>query len=87
MRPISPARPTLRGLPPPCVDKLRNMLTFLDAMTEAGELRSIAVWKAHQLSGDRRGTWSLHVTKNWRLTFWIDQADAEICDLNFEDYH
>ena len=53
----------------------------------ADELRSIPVWKAHQMSGDRTGTWSLHVTRNWRLTFRIDAADNEILDVNHEDYH
>ena len=35
--------------------------------------------------GDRKGTWSLSVTRNWRLTFGI--GDDEIIDLNLEDYH
>jgi proteic killer suppression protein len=76
-----------KGLPSSCVDKLRKMFAFLEAMDDAGELRAIAVWKAHEMTGDRKGTWSLLVTKNWRLTFWIDPAEREICDLDFEDYH
>jgi len=44
-------------------------------------------WKAHQLIGDRKGTWSLFVTRNWRITFTIDQAEIEIIDLDCEDYH
>jgi len=43
--------------------------------------------KAHQLTGDRKGTWSLFVTKNWRITFRIDQTEIEIIDLDYEDYH
>jgi addiction module HigA family antidote len=27
------------------------------------------------------------VTKNWSLTFKIDQAEIEIVDLDYEDYH
>jgi proteic killer suppression protein len=42
-------------------------------------------WKAHILTGDRKGTWSLHVTRNRRLTFRIE--DDEIIDVNLEDYH
>jgi proteic killer suppression protein len=38
-------------------------------------------------TGDRKGTWSLSVTKNWRLTFRIDQIEIEIIDLDYEDYH
>jgi proteic killer suppression protein len=41
----------------------------------------------HTLTGDRKGTWSLSVTRNRRLTFRIDTAENEICDLNLEDYH
>ena len=51
------------------------------------ELRNIPHWRAHQLSGGRKGTWSLSVTRNWRLTFSVDQTDDEIIDLDFEDYH
>jgi proteic killer suppression protein len=38
-------------------------------------------------TGDRKGTWSLSVTRNRRLTFRIDTAEREICDVNLEDYH
>jgi len=76
-----------RGVPPGAVDKLRKIVVFLDAMEDVGELRTIPVWKSHLLTGDRKGTWSLHVTKNWRVTFCIDNAEREICDVNFEDYH
>jgi proteic killer suppression protein len=75
-----------KGLPPDTVDKLRKMFAFLDAMREADELRSLASWKVHPLTGDRKGTWSLSVTRNRRLTFNIDD-EREICDLNLEDYH
>lgn len=74
-----------KGLPVDAVDKLRNMLAFLQAVASAEEVRDVPVWKAHRLSGDRKGTWSLHVTRNWRLTFRID--DGEITDVDFEDYH
>jgi proteic killer suppression protein len=73
-------------VPADTVDKLRKMFAFLDAMQAVEELRTLTVWKAHTLSGDRKGTWSLNVTRNRRLTFVIDQ-EFEICDLNLEDYH
>jgi proteic killer suppression protein len=76
-----------RGLPAASVDKLRKMFVFLDAMEDASELRTIPVWKAHLLAGNRKGIWSLYVSRNWRMTFWIDNAQREICDVNFEDYH
>jgi proteic killer suppression protein len=75
------------GLQPQAVDKLRKMVSFLQDMNHEDELRSVPTWKAHLLSGDRKGVWSLFVTKNWRLTFRVAQAEIEIIDLDYEDYH
>jgi proteic killer suppression protein len=68
-------------------EKLRRMISFLQDMEKEDELRSIPSWKAHQLTGDRKGTWSLFVTKNWRMTFRINKEEIEIIDLDYEDYH
>ena len=72
-----------KGLPADSVPKLRNMLAFLQDMQAPHELMRLPTWKAHHLSGPRAGTWSLHVTRNWRLTFWIDPDGAAVCDVNF----
>jgi proteic killer suppression protein len=63
------------------------MLAFLESMADAEELRTLTVWKVHTLTGDRKGIWSLSVTRNRRLTFRIDPVEREICDMNLEDYH
>ena len=76
-----------KGVSPNTGDKLRKMLAFLDDMQDPEELRALTAWKVHTLAGDREGTWSLSVTRNRRLTFRIDTAELEICDLNVEDYH
>ena len=78
---------TSKGLSPHTVDKLRKMLAFLDNMQDPEELRSLPTWRAHTLAGNRKGTWSLSVTRNRRLTFRIESADREICDVDLEDYH
>jgi toxin HigB-1 len=78
---------TAKGVPPDTVDKLRKMFAYLDNMNDAEELRALTAWKPHTLSGDRKGTWSLSVTRNQRLTFRIDTGEHEICDMNLEDYH
>lgn len=78
---------TAKALPPDTVDKLRKMLAFLDVLEDIGELRSLPAWKAHTLTGDRKGTWSLSVTRNRRLTFRVDSREREIRDVNLEDYH
>jgi proteic killer suppression protein len=76
-----------KGVPADTVDKLRKMFAFLDDMDDPEELRALPSWKVHTLTGDRKGTWSLSVTANRRLTFRIDTAEREIYDLNLEDYH
>lgn len=73
------------GVPAAAVDKLRKMLAFLQDMETADELHAVSIWKAHRLAGDRKGTWSLHVTRNWRLTFHA--GGDEITHVNLEDYH
>jgi len=76
-----------KGVPSDAVDKLRKMLTFLDDMEDPEELKALSSWKAHALTGNRKGVWSLSVTGNWRLTFRVDSTEQEIYDLNLEDYH
>lgn len=76
---------TVKGLPPGTVPKLRAMFAVLDQMKAVEELKSWPLWKVHQLTGGRKGVWSLHVTRNWRLTFVVE--DSELTDVDFEDYH
>ena len=75
------------GLQPAVVAKIRRMVSFLQDMEKEDELRTVPSWKAHVLTGERKGTWSLFVTKNWRMTFRIDQDEIDIVGLDYEDYH
>ena len=74
-----------KRLPADAIDKLRKMLAFLQDMGTVDELRTLPTWKAHRLGGDRKGTWALHVTKNWRLTFRIDRDER--IEVKYEDDH
>ena len=76
-----------KAVPADAADKFRKMLAFLDDMDDPDELRSLPSWKVHTLTGNRKGTWSLSVTRNRRLTFRIDADEPAICDSNLEDYH
>jgi toxin HigB-1 len=78
---------SVKGVPSDTVEKLRKMLAYLDDMESPEELQALKSWKVHLLTGDRKGTWSLSVTRNRRLTFRIDTTEREICDVNLEDYH
>jgi len=75
-----------KGLPSGSVDRLRNMLAYIDAIETVEELRVPPNYGAHQLTGDRKGEWSLTVTRNWRMTFRVNDSGA-IEDLDLEDYN
>ena len=75
------------GLQPAVVEKVRRIVSFLQDMVREEELHTVPGWKAHLLTGDRKGTWSLFVTRNWRMTFRINAEEIEIIDLDYEDYH
>ncbi len=75
-------------LDPQAVEKLRRILSYLAQLDDIGKLKAFPQWQAHQLKGERKGTWSLTVTANWRLTFKVEaKPEAAIIDLDFEDYH
>jgi proteic killer suppression protein len=42
-------------------------------------------YRLHQLTGNRRGIWTITVNANWRLTFKFEEGNVHI--LNYEDYH
>ena len=42
-------------------------------------------WRLHPLKGDRKGVWSLTVTRNHRLTFRV--TGSVVSEIDFEDYH
>ena len=73
--------------PAAVVNKVRDIVSFIEAMAQEEELRALPGWRAHQLSRARKGVWSLSVTRNWRITFRIDRVENVIVDLNYEDYH
>lgn len=62
------------------------MIGYLVAIDGTDELHVPPNWGAHELTGDRAGTWSLTVTKNWRMTFRVT-GEGAIADLDLEDYH
>lgn len=64
----------------------RKMLTFIDAAESLEELAVPPNFGLHELNGDRKGTWSMTVTRNWRLTFAIN-GPGGLIDMDLEDYH
>jgi proteic killer suppression protein len=78
-------REQARGVVRQYRDKLRAMLTVIEEAENIRELETVRGWRLHQLKGDRRGIWSMTVTRNQRLTFRLD--GSRVTEINFEDYH
>jgi proteic killer suppression protein len=66
------------------VEPLRLILARLSAATSPDDM-ALPGLKLHPLKGDRRGTWSVTVRANWRITFRFEGKDA--VDVDYEDYH
>ena len=43
------------GIQAAVAEKLRRMISFLQDMQKETELKSVPSWKAHRLTGDRKG--------------------------------
>lgn len=69
------------------VRKIAEMLTAIRVMTDPVQLHVVPQWRAHELKGARKGTWSLTVTRNYRLTFFVDIKEQTVSVLDYEDYH
>ena len=64
--------------------RLSLILGRLHASTKPKDL-DLPGLKLHELTGKRKGTWSVWVNGNWRVTFRFNDKDAEAVD--YEDYH
>jgi proteic killer suppression protein len=74
-----------RGLPARYIEKIRAMLTAIAEAENLGEIGKYAGWRLHPLTGDRRSTWSMVVTRNYRLTFRV--LERGVREIDLEDYH
>lgn len=76
-----------RGLRPDLVNRVRNILTALMVAKDLKMFREGAPpgWRVHRLSGDRKRTWSISTSGNWRITF--EEEDGYVDLLDLEDYH
>jgi proteic killer suppression protein len=75
-----------KGLPGDVVDRLFRMMTFIIDADTLDELSTPPNYGLHPLTGDRTGTWAMTVTRNWRLTFSMNEQGALI-NIDLEDYH
>ncbi|NLR69474.1 plasmid maintenance system killer [Novosphingobium sp. ERN07] len=68
------------------IGRVGRMLAYIDAAHSLEELAVPPNFGLHELTGDRKGTWSMIVTRNWRMTFGIN-AEGALVDMDLEDYH
>ena len=72
------------GIRSDMVDKAQKILSSL-AAADSPEDMDLPMFRFHPLTGDRRGTYSVTVKANWRVTFRFHNGAAH--DVNLEDYH
>jgi proteic killer suppression protein len=72
------------GLGADMVEKIENILTLLDAARTPERLNAPS-FRLHQLTGDRKGFWSVTVRANWRIIFKF--RDGNAYDVELIDYH
>lgn len=64
--------------------RLIRQLDFLNRAVSPADM-NLPGYRLHELKGARKGTWSVTVSGNWRLTFSFQDKDA--FDVDLEDYH
>jgi proteic killer suppression protein len=65
-------------------ERLRLILGRLNASIAPKDM-DLPGLDLHPLKGDRKGTWAVRVSGNWRVTFAFVGKDAD--DVDYEDYH
>jgi proteic killer suppression protein len=69
---------------PEVVTKVERVLARLNAASEPKDMEAPG-FGLHALTGDRKGFWSVVISRNWRLIFRFEDGNA--CDVDFLDYH
>jgi len=73
-----------RGVSADLVGRLIRQLDILNRAVATQDM-NLPGYRLHELKGARKGTWSVTVSGNWRLTFTFRDRDAY--DVDLEDYH
>ncbi len=68
-------------------DHVKRLKIILAKLHTAKQIRDMEFPGAyiHQLTGDKKGFWSVRINKNWRLIFRFENGDA--FDVDYMDYH
>ena len=72
------------GIQPQHELRLRRILALLETADSIEDM-DLPGLNLHELKGNRKGTFAVKVSGNWRVTFHISDGDA--FDVDYEDYH
>jgi len=72
------------GVDPQHAARMRKILALLETAETLQDM-DLPGLDLHPLRGDRKGTWAVKISGNWRMTFRMKNGDA--FDLDYEDYH
>jgi len=75
---------TTAGIQAQHAGKLRLLLGRINVALEPRDM-ALPGLNLHPLRGDRKGSWAVKVSANWRITFKFSGPDVE--DVDYEDYH
>ncbi|MGQ0656029.1 MAG: type II toxin-antitoxin system RelE/ParE family toxin [Betaproteobacteria bacterium] len=73
-----------RGIDAAHEARIRRILDRLDTAQRPEDM-NLPGYKFHGLKGERKETYAVAISGNWRITFRFHDADA--VDVNLEDYH
>jgi len=71
-------------VPPVLAEKIEKRLNALDKATSPEDM-NLPGYRLRELTGDRRGEWSIRVSEYWRIVFRFRGGEPVAVDLF--DYH
>ena len=75
---------SVASIKPQHAARLRRILALLETADSIDDM-DLPGLNLHVLKGNRKGTYAVEVTGNWRVTFNI--VDGDVFDVSYEDYH
>lgn len=73
-----------KGIQPDHAGRLRLILDLLHAAEQIGDM-NFPGSDLHLLESKQQGVWAVKVSKNWRITFTLEDGEAR--EVDYLDYH
>ncbi len=72
------------GIQPQHANRLWKILALLETADSIEDM-DLTGLNLHELKGQRKGTYAVKLSGNWRVTFKF--IDGDIFNVDYEDYH